>query len=102
MLHAYGVQSEVLEMATINPLDYVPLDQLSARKLIVTVEEHGVTGGLGSAVAEHLARRGNHPAVLRMGVPPYLVETDDPAHVLKKAGLDAHGIANRVLSALDS
>ncbi len=68
LLKTQGVSVSVVNMSTIKPLDTALLDQLAASGTpMMTVEEHSILGGLGSAVAEHFSERGN-VAVHRVGV----------------------------------
>ncbi|MFJ8532176.1 transketolase family protein [Streptomyces sp. NPDC093591] len=68
LLGAAGISARVLEMATLKPLDgSALLDAATATGRIVTVEEHNVIGGLGSAVAEVLSEQLPVP-VRRIGV----------------------------------
>lgn len=64
-----GISIRLLSMHTIKPLDRQSLEKSLKTKLIVTLEEHSVIGGLGSAVSEYLAHRSAHPPLLSLGVP---------------------------------
>lgn len=66
-----GVQARVLSMHTIKPLDAeAVLSAARETRAIVTLEEHSVIGGLGSAVAEVLAESGEFPVTFkRLGLP---------------------------------
>ena len=59
---------------------------------LVTVEEHQVMGGAGSAVCEALANSGFGNKVLLLGLPDRFVDHGDPARLLTALGLDAEGI----------
>ena len=98
LLAADGVAAEVLEMLTVKPLDVAAVDALAAggRRLVATVEEHSVVGGLGAAVAERLLEHGGAPALLRLGMPDAYQNADSQAALLERAGLTAAGIAARV------
>ena len=98
LLAADGVSAEVLEMLTVKPLDVAAVDALAAggRRLVVTVEEHSMVGGLGAAVAERMSARGGAPALLRLGMPDAYQNADSQAALLERAGLTAEGIAARV------
>ena len=98
LLAAGGVAAEVLEMLCVKPLDVAAVDALAAggRRLVATVEEHSVVGGLGAAVAERLAEHGGAPALLRLGMPDVYQNADSQAALLERAGLSAAGIAARV------
>ena len=95
-----GVEASVIEFAVVKPLDTEALDALASKRLVVTVEDHGVQGGFGSAVAEHLSGVAGAPRVLRLGMPDEYLDADTPQHLLERAGLTAEGIAERVKAAL--
>ena len=95
-LEADGISVEVINMHTIKPLD-VDLVVCSAAKTgkVVTVEEHSIIGGLGSAVAEVLAEK--QPAkLLRIGVEDRFGESGPALKLLEKYELDAAGIYKKV------
>ena len=95
-LEAEGISVEVINMHTIKPLD-VDLVVRSAAKTgkVVTVEEHSIIGGLGSAVAEVLAEK--QPAkLLRIGVEDRFGESGPALKLLEKYELDAVGIYKKV------
>lgn len=95
-LEAEGISVEVINMHTIKPLD-VDLVVCSAAKTgkVVTVEEHSIIGGLGSAVAEVLAEK--QPAkLLRIGVEDRFGESGPALKLLEKYELDAAGIYKKV------
>ncbi|MBQ1547514.1 MAG: transketolase family protein [Lachnospiraceae bacterium] len=96
MLAAEGISVELINMATIKPIDS-ELILKSAKKTgkVVTVEEHSVIGGLGSAVCEVLSE--NHPVpVKRIGINDTFGESGPAVELIKKYGLDAAGIAAQV------
>lgn len=92
-LYKDGIDAEVIHCPTIKPLDGVTILQ-SVRKTgkVVTVEEHQINGGLGSAVAELLSE--HRPAPLRrVGVRDRFGESGDPSELLEHYGLTAKHIA---------
>ena len=96
MLAADGIDAEVINIHTIKPLDE-ELIIASAKKTgkVVTVEEHSVIGGLGSAVCDALCA--NYPAkVLKIGVNDRFGESGPAVELIHKYGLDAEGIYNKV------
>jgi len=97
MLEKDGISAEVINIHTIKPIDKELILQ-SARKTgrVVTVEEHSVIGGLGTAVCEVLAE--NEPMrVLRIGIEDEFGTSGPAKELLHKYGLDAEGIYKRVL-----
>lgn len=91
----------VAEVATIKPLDTAAIASLThGVRLIVTVEEHSIIGGLGGAVAEYLAGIPAGAPLLRLGVPDTYLEADVQEHLLERCGLTADGIAQAINAAL--
>ena len=92
MLEADGVSVEVINIHTIKPLDVDLIAKTAAKTgKVVTVEEHSIIGGLGSAVAEVLAEK--QPAkLLRIGVEDRFGESGPAVKLLEKYELDAAGI----------
>ena len=91
-----GIDAEVINLHTIKPLDKDLVLQ-SAKKTgrVVTVEEHSVIGGLGSAVADVLAEA-NAAVLKKIGVPDVFGESGTAGQLLHKFKLDAEGIAEGV------
>jgi transketolase len=94
-LEADGIRAEVLNVATIKPLDEETILR-SAGKTghVVTVEDHSITGGLGGAVAELLGEAMPTP-LKRLGVVGF-GESGDAKGLYAKHGLDADGIARSI------
>ena len=99
-LGSQGVEAEVVNVATIKPLDEEGILRTAGKTgRVVTVEDHSVHGGLGSAVAELLAEVMPTP-VKRLGVATF-GESGDPKALYAKHGLDPGGIARSVLQFLN-
>ena len=95
-LAADGIDAKVINIHTIKPLDE-ELVIASAKETgkVVTIEEHSVIGGLGSAVCDVLAE--NYPVkVLKIGVEDTFGESGPAKELIKKYGLDSEGIYNKV------
>lgn len=93
-----GIDAQVVNIHTVKPLDE-ELVIAAAKKTgrVFTVEEHSIIGGLGAAVAETLGEK--CPTKLtRIGVNDVFGESGPAKELLHKYGLDAEGIANRILS----
>ena len=87
-------------MHTIQPLDGDAISRVSGRKLVVTVEEHSVVGGLGGAVAEQMARLPRHPRLMRIGHEGRYPLAGAYADLIRQDGLDAESIRRRVVQQL--
>ena len=96
LLEADGSNAEVINIHTIKPIDK-ELVAASAKKTgkVVTVEEHSIIGGLGSAVCEALAETVPTP-VLRIGVNDEYGVSGPAKALIAKFGLDSEGIYKRV------
>ena len=95
-LAADGINAAVINMHTIKPLDETAVVEAASKTgKIVTVEEHSVIGGLGSAVCDVVAQKA--PArVLKIGVNDVYGESGPAAELIKKYGLDAESIYAKV------
>lgn len=92
-----GICATVVDMHTVKPLDTALLERVFAtHRLVVTVEEHFICGGLGSAIAEWKADRSSTPPLLRLGIPDAFPKAGSYAWMLDKCGLRAPKIAARV------
>ena len=96
MLEKDGISAKVINIHTIKPLD-TELIIAAAKETgkVVTIEEHSVIGGLGSAVCECLSEHAPTP-VMRIGIQDVFGESGAAVPLLHKYGLDAEGIYNKV------
>lgn len=101
-----GIGCDVLHMPTVKPLDVDAVADLAKQaKLVVTVEEGTVIGGLGSAVLDALAERldGRLPPTRRLGVPDiFLHEYGDQDWLLEVCGLQPDQIAESIFEAVNN
>ncbi len=97
-LAADGISAKVINIHTIKPLDE-ELVVAAAKETgkVVTVEEHSVIGGLGSAVCDCLSEKAPTP-VLKIGVNDVFGESGPALKLIAKYGLDAESIYNKVKS----
>ncbi|MGL6202026.1 MAG: transketolase family protein [Lachnospiraceae bacterium] len=95
-LAADGISARVINMHTIKPLDQEAVVKAAADTgKIVTVEEHSIIGGLGSAVCDVVAEKA--PAkVLKIGIMDTFGESGPAVELIKKYGLDADSIYEKV------
>jgi 1-deoxy-D-xylulose-5-phosphate synthase len=103
ILDKAGIHSEVVNMRFAKPIDGELLESVASRfDSIVTLEDNVVTGGFGSAVAEHLVSRGITSTRLRVhGVPDRFIDHGTPAELQHELQLDPQGIASVVREFLD-
>lgn len=95
-LSANKIASIVINCHTIKPMDeQVVIKAAKLAGAVVTVEEHQITGGLGGAVAEVLAR--NYPVPMEfIGMPDHFGESGEPDELLKKYGMKSVDIIEAV------
>ncbi len=93
-----GIKVGVISMPTIKPLDCDLLFQISKKaKIILTIEDHSIIGGLGSAVSEFLSKE-NPTKVIKLGVPDVFSTTGCFEELLGKYDLSKKGIIDKVVS----
>ena len=99
-----GVASEVVHVPTIKPLDQATiLGSIGRTRVVVTVEEHQVSGGLGSAIAELVLESDIRPAKFyRIGVNDRFGQSGTATNLWRHYQLDAGGIVEQILALLDN
>lgn len=97
ILQEKGINAELINIPVIKPLDKKSvISSVKKTKLAVTVENHSIIGGLGSALAECLSE--NFPVKLvRLGVNDEFGQSGTPTELLRYYKLDGESIANRIL-----
>jgi 1-deoxy-D-xylulose-5-phosphate synthase len=96
---AEKLDATVANMRFVKPIDAELVRRLAAtHELVVTVEEHQIMGGAGSAVLEVLA--GSPVKTLLLGLPDRFIDHGDSAKLLSAVGLDAEGIAKSIRSVI--
>jgi transketolase len=91
-----GIEVLVLHIATIKPLDEEAILSVAKRVgRVITLEEHQIAGGLGSAVAELLSLRSPVP-VLRLGMQNCFGQSGTPDELLTHYGLDVDSVIREI------
>jgi transketolase len=96
-----GVDSGVISLHTVKPLDEELLRRVfRTHRLVVTVEEHSVLGGLGGAVAEWLTeQRGPGARLLRLGTPDQFLHAGGSEEFARhECGIDAESLVRRIVA----
>ncbi|BBO15964.1 1-deoxy-D-xylulose-5-phosphate synthase [Candidatus Brocadia pituitae] len=98
-----GVEVTVVNARFAKPLDKeLILRLVRNNKLILTVEDHALMGGFGSAVLEFVSDEGeNVNKIVRAGIPDRFMEHGPRNLILKNIGLDENGIAEKFIAMLD-
>lgn len=89
---------EVYGVSIVKPLDASLTEICQNSDVIITVEEHSVLGGFGSAVVEQLSASGPCPQVIRLGMPDTYLEADVHHNILVRAGLSVEGLQEVLLA----
>lgn len=87
-----GIEVGILDVSTIKPIDENVIDMLRNTDHLITIEEHSIIGGLGTAVAECLANMNKRPRLFRMGVNDTFPSGGDRKYVRDECGLNSDGI----------
>lgn len=100
LLAADGIHAELINIHTIKPLDE-ELVLKSAQKTgkVITIEEHSVIGGLGSAVCDLLSEKAP-TKVMKIGINDVFGESGPALELIKKYGLDANSLYHRIKASL--
>ncbi len=100
VLEKEGISAAVYDVHTIKPLDQELIYALNRQHTpIVTVEEHVLSGGLGSAVADVLMACQSPVRLLKLGIPEEFLKAGDYRYMLNQCGLNARAIAAAVKEA---
>jgi transketolase len=97
----HGISVTLINSPTIKPLDSkTVVTAARASRLMLTVENHSVIGGLGSAVAEALAEAGVGTPLRRIGIDDVFAESGSREYLFQKYGLDVARVVEVVWSFL--
>ncbi|RKY22397.1 MAG: 1-deoxy-D-xylulose-5-phosphate synthase [Planctomycetota bacterium] len=104
LLAAEGINATVINARFAKPIDVETIGAcLEGVRLCVTLEEHAVAGGFGSAVVEALLAEGVAlPPMLQIGVPDRFVEHGTRRGLLEKLGFTPRALAQRIVQAVES
>ncbi len=103
-MQGQGVSITHLHISTLKPFDDPAVREaiLSARAGVVTMENHSIIGGLGSAVAELMAEAGAGNKLVRIGLKDEYAHGASRAYLMKEYGLDANALVRSVEGLLNS
>lgn len=103
LLEAHGVECGVFDFHTLAPFDVSALNDILERyDVIVTIEEHYISGGLGSIVCEQLIDSGKIKPCLRLGIPNQYIPTGDYTWMLDNLGLNSPKVCKSILQWVSS
>lgn len=93
LLSEKGITATVVDVHTIKPIDKDTIQKNCGKKLLVSVEEHNVVGGLGTAIADVLSEQRNSAPLLKLGVQDHFMPVGDYNYLVEQAGLTPEQIA---------
>ena len=101
ILETKNISAKIVNMHTIKPIDNASINEAcNFSKLIVSVEEHNIIGGLGSAIAENLAKNNKSPKLLTIGIDDHYSKGGNYKFLQEKHGLTSNQIVSNILENL--
>ncbi|MDO4400729.1 MAG: 1-deoxy-D-xylulose-5-phosphate synthase [Coriobacteriia bacterium] len=100
LLAQAGIQARVVDMRWAKPLDEDAICEAAKTRLVVTLEEGVVTGGVGEGILCVLAQKGLQVPALVLGLPDRYVQQGKVCDLYREVGLDSESIANAVQARL--
>lgn len=98
ILEKNNISTSVIDIHTIKPIDEeIVLNEAKDKKLVVTIEEHNVIGGLGSSIADILCEKKNMPRLYKIGVNDKYPKAGSYKFVLKELQLEHEKISENIL-----
>lgn len=97
-----GITASVVDVHTIKPIDKDTILKNCGKKLLVSVEEHNVVGGLGTAIADVLSEQRNSAPLLKLGVQDHFMPVGDYNYLVVQAGLTPEQIAASIENKLNT
>lgn len=100
LLEEQGISARVVNMLWAKPFDQQAVRDACSARLVVTLEEGVVSGGVGEAIAAFAASEGLHAPMLTLGLPDGFVCQGKKDELFEMLGLDAAGIVNAICARL--
>ena len=96
LLSNEGISTRVIDVHTLKPFNSALISNYADSKLIVTVEEHSINGGLGTVVSDSILEQGLVQKMVKIGVNDCFSRVGDYDYLLHEHGLTALQIADRI------
>ncbi|MCL2889611.1 MAG: 1-deoxy-D-xylulose-5-phosphate synthase, partial [Eggerthellaceae bacterium] len=91
-----GIEARVVDMRWVKPLDLAAIEATESMKLVVTLEEGVINGGVGEGVLLEMAQRHIEVPSLTLGIPDAFISQGSMSELLAELGLDGKGIARSI------
>ena len=98
----YGINVKVVDVHTLKPFDTETVDLSKDCRLFVSVEEHSVIGGLGSALSDYTSSKAGFPVVLRLGVQDSFSKPGNYDYLMQQHRLTPELIAEDIYNKLQT
>lgn len=96
---AETLNATVIDMRFVKPLDTEMLEEVAAsHPILVSVEDHAIAGGAGSAVAEYLMSQQHTSKLLKIGLPDQFIMQGTQEEMYAELGMDTAGIVSQIKS----
>ena len=90
------IEADVIDVHTINPFDNAIIEKCKDKKLVITIEEHRLNGGLGSIVAENMKYNQIDVKLFKIGVDDLYPKPGSYTYMINQAKLDVQSIVDRI------
>lgn len=97
-LAEHGIEAEIIDVHTVYPFDNTIIDICKDTKLVVTIEEHRLTGGLSSVISEKMKEKQISIATLNIGVDENYPLPGSYPYMLEQCGLNVEKITNSIIN----
>lgn len=94
----YNIRCGVVNMHTIKPIDRKKIEEKRNSKLLVSIEEHNIIGGLGSAIADELVNYSSKAKLLKFGISDEYTGGGDYKFMLEINGLSTNNIVEKIIN----
>ena len=99
ILEKKGISTEVVNMHTIKPIDKKKLNEIfTTKKIVVSVEEHSIIGGLSSAIAEEMTELKNKPIHIKIGINDFYSSGGNYEFLKELYKLKSKDISTRIIT----
>ena len=98
----YDIKAKVVDVHTLKPFDTETVDLSKGCRLFVSIEEHSVIGGLGSALSDYISSKGGFPTILPLGVQDTFSKPGNYDYLLQQHRLTPDLIAEDIFNKMKS
>jgi transketolase len=97
LLEKHNISVRIIDMHTIKPIDSKTIQDCFDSNLFVSIEEHNIIGGLGTAISDFLSETSKHPTLLKLGIKDQFSHPGEYEYLIQQNRLDFQSIAEDIL-----